>query len=239
MDQETPDQGQESTDSITDQEAPEEQSETTSEEEVKESKLFKLPDGREVTADELFKEHTENLLPEFTKRSQKLSEYQKAEAERETRAEAKATEAVEKSNLLDDVDPNVKEAIGQIAKEQLKAYIKEQEIEHAREEKDREWNSRLDTAERTHDGKDGLPRFSRDVVLKFMMDRDIYDPEIAYSELHKAVIADKMIKEAIKGKGSDTETERTGGTEPHKPAGKTARNFEEAAKNAFARMNNK
>lgn len=34
---------------------------------------FKLPDGREVTAAELFKEHTENLLPEFTRRSQELA----------------------------------------------------------------------------------------------------------------------------------------------------------------------
>lgn len=34
---------------------------------------FKLPDGREVTADELYREHTENLLPEFTRRSQELA----------------------------------------------------------------------------------------------------------------------------------------------------------------------
>lgn len=39
--------------------------------------LYDLPDGRKVTADELYKEHTENLLPEFTRRSQKLSEYEK------------------------------------------------------------------------------------------------------------------------------------------------------------------
>lgn len=36
--------------------------------------LYELPDGRKVTPDELYKEHTENLLPEFTRRSQKLSE---------------------------------------------------------------------------------------------------------------------------------------------------------------------
>lgn len=36
--------------------------------------MYELPDGRKVTPDELYKEHTENLLPEFTRRSQKLSE---------------------------------------------------------------------------------------------------------------------------------------------------------------------
>ncbi len=34
---------------------------------------FKLPDGREVTGEELYKEHTEKLLPEFTRRSQELA----------------------------------------------------------------------------------------------------------------------------------------------------------------------
>jgi len=36
--------------------------------------LYKLPDGREVDAATLHKEFTENFLPEFTRRSQKLSE---------------------------------------------------------------------------------------------------------------------------------------------------------------------
>ncbi len=36
--------------------------------------LFDLPDGRKVTAEELYKEHTENLLPEFTRRSQELAQ---------------------------------------------------------------------------------------------------------------------------------------------------------------------
>lgn len=35
--------------------------------------LFELPDGRKVTGEELYKEHTENLLPEFTRRSQELA----------------------------------------------------------------------------------------------------------------------------------------------------------------------
>lgn len=52
-------------------------------EEVKEE-LFELPDGRKVDAKTLFKEHTENLLPEFTRRSQELAELKKGSAPKES-----------------------------------------------------------------------------------------------------------------------------------------------------------
>lgn len=42
-----------------------------------EPELFELPDGRKVDAAALYKEHTENLLPEFTRRSQELAELKK------------------------------------------------------------------------------------------------------------------------------------------------------------------
>lgn len=42
-----------------------------------EPELFELPDGRKVDAQTLYKEHTENLLPEFTRRSQELAELKK------------------------------------------------------------------------------------------------------------------------------------------------------------------
>jgi|SaaInlLV_10m_DNA_2_1039722.scaffolds.fasta_scaffold00537_15 hypothetical protein len=231
---ETLDQGQESTETIAEdtQQATPEQSETT-EQEV--SNLHKLPDGRELSGDELLGEYSK-LNSEFTKRSQKLSEFEKTAAEREKRAEVQAQEALDSNELLKDVDPNVKEAIGQIALNTIKTYEQAREVERAREEKDREWNSRFDAAEKTHDGKDGLPKFAKDDVLAFMMDKEIYDPEVAYSVLHRDVINDNMIKDAIKGKGSTVKTESTGTSEPGKPAGKKAKNFEEAAKNAFNRI---
>lgn len=39
--------------------------------------LYELPDGRKVDAATLAKEYKENLLPEFTRRSQRLAEYEK------------------------------------------------------------------------------------------------------------------------------------------------------------------
>lgn len=237
MSTETTDQVQD--DTQTTEQVGTEQSETT-EEGTEVSKTYKIdfPDGtfKNMSSDELH-EHYQKIGPNFNKVSQELSSYKKADSEREARAETKAQEALDSNNLLKDVDPNVKEAIGQIAKEQLTAYIKQQEITRAREDKDREWNSRLDTAVDSHDGKDGLPKFDKDKMLEFMIEKDIYDPEIAYSIAHKDVIADKMIKDALKGKGSDVETESTGGnTDKKKPSGKTASTFAEAAKNAHARL---
>ncbi len=52
------------------------ESETTPEEPV--SALYDLPDGRKVDAETLQKEWKENFLPEFTRKSQRLAEYEKA-----------------------------------------------------------------------------------------------------------------------------------------------------------------
>lgn len=47
--------------------------------------LYELPDGRKVDAKTLYKEHTENLLPEFTRRSQELAELKKGTTLTETK----------------------------------------------------------------------------------------------------------------------------------------------------------
>lgn len=46
---------------------------TETPEEASQPSLYKLPDGREVDPDTLYKEYTENLLPEFTRKSQELA----------------------------------------------------------------------------------------------------------------------------------------------------------------------
>lgn len=66
-----------------DTETPSEDNETETTEqpaepaEAQEPELYELPGGRKVTAEELYKEHTENLLPEFTRRSQELAQLKK------------------------------------------------------------------------------------------------------------------------------------------------------------------
>jgi hypothetical protein len=234
MEKETEDQGQEGTQ---DEQANKEQSETTSEEDVNESKLFKLPDGREVTADDLYKEHTENLLPEFTRRSQKLSEYEKASAEEEARVKSEAQKALDDNPLLDNVDPNVKAAIEKIALNQLEKYIQDNNAKREAEEQNREWDRRFTEAGKTHDGKDGLPKFVKDDVYKFMREKEIYDPEVAYREMNMPVIMDKMIQDALKGKDAPSGTEDTGGSPPRKPKTDAPETIDEASNRAYDRLN--
>lgn len=52
---------------------PAENPEATPAEVVSEPELYKLPDGREVDGETLYKEYTENLLPDYTRKSQELA----------------------------------------------------------------------------------------------------------------------------------------------------------------------
>jgi len=72
--EETPEQPEK--DSVVETPETPEPKEETPEEPV-ENQLFELPDGRKVDANTLSKEWKENFLPEFTRKSQKLSEYEK------------------------------------------------------------------------------------------------------------------------------------------------------------------
>jgi len=214
------------------EQAPAEQSETTSEQKVEAPKLYKLPDGREVSADDLYKEHTEKLLPEFTRRSQKLSEFEKRAQETETRAEDVANKAIDESELLKNVDPNVKQVLRAVYKE----INKEQAEIDTRNAKNAEWESKVVAAEEKHNGKDGLPSWKRDEMLPYMMKKEIYDPEEAYHAMHREKIEDALVKRALMDKDTSTQTETTGGEAPKKPQGKTPKTFEEAAKAAFERI---
>lgn len=213
-----------------------EQSGTTSEQPVTESKLYKLPDGREMSADDLYKEHTEKLLPEFTRRSQKLSEYERKIAEAETRAGEMTSKALDDDELLKDVDPNVRAVLEGITKQTLTKLLQEQEAQRAKEAESQKFDARLTAAAEKHNGSDGLPKWNRDEMVKFMMEKEIYDPEEAYYARHRERIEEDIIKKALQGKNTDISTEDTGGNAPRKPQTPTPRNFEEAAKSALQRL---
>ena len=218
--------------------APKEQSEKTSGEEEK-PKLYKLPDGREVTADDLYKEHTENLLPEFTRRSQKLAEIERKEAETQERNKRTAEQSVSQNKLLEDVDPNVREAIVQIVspviQEALKA--KDKEIEKARSQE--AFDKRLLELEKKYPGGDGMKKFDRLEILREMQKptNEIYDPEVLYQRLHWDSFLDAQIKAAMKGKSGSVKTEDTSTEAPKKPGEtKSPTTWSKASENAFHRI---
>lgn len=202
---------------------------------VEDSNLYELPDGRKLTGEELKGEYLK-LNSDYTKKSQKLTSYEKQLAETEARAEEAAKAAVDKSSLLEGVDPNVKELIQQISLEGFKAYMSAEQEKAAKEQKDAEWQRRFDEAEKKHDGSDGFPKFEKDAVLKFMIDKEIYDPEEAYHAFNREKREDILIKKALQDKGVASATESTGGEAPRKPSEKTPTSWEEATRSAFNRL---
>lgn len=154
----------------------------------------------------------------------------------EARAEDAAKDAVDKSPLLEGVDPNVKELIQQISLAGFKEYMKAEQEKAAKEQKDAEWQRRFDDAIKNHDGSDGFPKAEKDTLIKFMTEKEIYDPEEAYQALNREKREDILIKKALQDKGIATSTESTGGEAPRKPSEKTPSSWEEATKSAFNRL---
>jgi hypothetical protein len=215
-------------------EQPAEQSEATSEQEVVAPKLYKLPDGREVSADDLYREHTENLLPEFTRRSQKLAEYERQRVETEARNKSTAEESISQSPLLENVDPTVRDAIVQIVSPEI---YKALELRDKQEEQKRNqelFDKRLTDLEKKYPGK-----FKRVEILRAMQDpqNEIYDPEVLYQKLHWDEYLDSQIKAAMKGKTGTAPTESTSAEAPRKPGeDKAPTSFAEASKRAASRI---
>lgn len=197
---------------------------------------FKTPDGRELTPEQLYKEYNQ-LLPEFTRRSQKLSEYEKAQAEKSRTAEENARNAVNDDESLANVDPQVREAIIKIVTPVIEGTLKQREAQEEKRQQDEAFKKELESLESKFNGKDGLPKFDRNSVLTKMAEpgNRIYDPEMMYKHLNEKAYNDYLIKQALKSQAGGTKTEDTFGT-PEKPSGVSPSTFEEASRNALSRI---
>jgi len=230
MNEETIDQAQEGAQV---EQPVEEQSETT-ESETPEKELFELPDGRKVDSATLSKEWKENFYPEFTRRSQKLAEIERANKETEARNKKTAEESVAQNQLLANVDPSVKDAIVQIVSPVIQEALSRRDKEESVKRENEVFNNRLTELEKKY-GK----KFDRVEILRKMQEptNEIYDPEVLYQKLHWDEYLDEQIKAAMKGKSGGTSTEDTSTEAPKKP-GETAppTSFAEASRRAVSRM---
>lgn len=68
--------------------------------------------------------------------------------------------------------------------------------------------------ERQYDGSDGRPRYIRNDVEKFMRERAVYNPEIAYDQMYKKELLDYEIKQAQKEKPATPESQSPSGQRP-------------------------
>lgn len=219
--------------------APQEQSDKgeVKEEIVDKPKLYKTPDGRDLTADEIYDEYNK-LSPEFTRRSQRLADYERKEAEIRRRNESEADDAIAKNKLLEGVDPTVREAIVELVKPVIQDALLARDRDSEKKEQQRTFDKRLEELEKKYPGGNGLPKFSKVDILKKMQDpsNEIYDPEVLYQRINWDSFMDYHIKNAIKGKSGTPSTESTSTEAPRKPSEVTpARTWSEASRNAFNR----
>ena len=222
----------------TDTQTQEEEKSNESEEKETEE-LFDLPDGRKVPANELSKEWKENFYPEFTRRSQQLSEFKKAEESRKAEAEKDARSSVEKSDTMKGITPEVKEAIIQIMSPEMENLKKDLTSQSQQKEADSAFDRQMEALEKEFPGGGGKPKFDRVEVLKEMQKEGNknFDPRSLFRQVHEEELLDLRIKEALKKQKGGTQTESTGKSS-HKPEKNTPKTFEEAAKATEAMLKN-
>jgi len=214
--------------------------EKSNESEGKETEeLFDLPDGRKVPAEELSKEWKENFYPEFTRRSQQLAEFKKAEENRKAEAEKNARSSVKESDALKGVAPEVKEAIIQIVSPELEKVKQDLVLQSQQKEADAAFDRQMEALEKEFPGGDGKPKFDRVEVLKEMQKEGNknFDPRSLFRQVHEEEFKDAWVKEALKKQKGGTQSESTGKTS-HKPERKTPKTFEEAARATEAMLKN-
>lgn len=148
-------------------------------------------------------------------------------AEKELAQLKAEVEALRKPRVNEEVDPQTK-----AVKEQLQnlGFMTKEEVE-AREKRQAEDNrvqAELSRLETTFDGKDGRPKFDRQEIIDFALEKQIGDLEAAYWAKHKESLLDWHIKQAsTKTKGIKTEASDGSGSGE---AGTTDTDLKEAAK---------
>lgn len=95
-------------------------------------------------------------------------------------------------------------------KEQLKelGFVRKEDIDRdfKQREADKQVQDELSHLEETYNGSDGRPKFDRNKVIKFALEKQIGDLETAYEKLHKDAIINWHIEQAVsKSKGIKSE----------------------------------
>lgn len=204
-----------------------------------EDKQFTDSFGNKYTADE-FQEKFNEIQSGFTKKAQEASSFQKELDEIKKQSEVDARKSVDENESLKNVPPDVKEAIVSIVKPLLqeeRIKIKEEEDQR---KSDAQFKTELDDLEKEFDGKNGKPKFDKNVVIKAMKEPNnrIYDPREKFLSMNREVFNDLMVAEALKKQRGGNESEDTTGDhkkpEPHKP-----KTWQEARKASLSRFSNK
>ena len=190
-----------------------------------------MGEKKEMTPDELY-EYTRKINPEFTRRSQKLREYERKEQERAEKAKQAAQKGVANDELLKNVPSDVKSAITKLTQPLIEKALKDRDQKAAAQEKERLFDKKIAELEQKYPGGDGRPKFDKRKVLSAMRaeGNTNYDPESIFRDkLHRKEFLDYEIKQALKQKGKGHKTEKTGKGGARKPERKKITSFKDAA----------
>lgn len=237
MTEEIIDQAQEGTQQEQSQGTGEQSEQVNSATEETNSNLVTMPDGRQLTGEQVLAEYR-NLQTDYTKKSQTLAELQREREARERSTEQSVRESVGNNPALENVDPAVRELVIQMVTPTVQQMLDEREQAEVRKKEDEAFVKELDALEERYPGGNGQPKFNRDEVLSAMRDPNnrIFDPEVMFLKLKENDFKDAWVKEALKRQaGGSSATEDTGGG-PKKPQGYQPKTWEEASKGAYSRL---
>jgi len=136
------------------------------------------------------------------------------------------------------VPPDVQEAIISIVKPLISEENQKREKETAQQEKDKAFESEMNSLEKELDGKDGMPKFDKKKVIAEMMKSGnrIYDPRVIHNQINEKAITDGLIKQALKQQRGGRKSESTGKGDSKKPTGNTPSSFKEASQAMLSRI---
>lgn len=212
---------------------------------VEESPKLKLKDGRELTAEEVLAEYQEKLLPEFTKKSQRLSELEKELEKMKSQSEQRKADvdssldnSVNNNDLLKDVDPGVQQVVKTLASQVIQQELERRDTEAKRSEANEKFEQRLKGLEEKFPGGNGLPKFDRNEIIMAIQDPDneVFDPETKFKELYRDDFEDYLIKSALKKNKSGPSSESTGSGNRKPESNAPPKTFEQAKKSALTRF---
>lgn len=172
------------------------------------------------------KQTTDNNSQSETKEVPEVNRWAEKARKAEKEAAQLRAELEKRTRANEDADPQTKAVkeqlnqMGYLTREELAAELK-------RKEEDNRVQAELSRLETTFDGKDGRPKFDRQEIIDFALEKQIGDLEAAYWAKHRESLLDWHIKNATsKSKGIKTEASDGSGSAE---AGTTDTDLKEAA----------
>lgn len=161
----------------------------------------------------------------FTQAKQELAKLNKKEESGQTLTPDEQERRKQIDELFD--DPYVAEKLDKRLEQ--KAEAREQKLKE-----DFALQKELESLEAEFDGKDGRPKFDRIAVLKYGQDNNLWNPRVAYKQLHEDALDEWKINQKLTKKRPTTHFERRPGGGERQPERKRVTTLKEAEEASLA-----